>query len=112
MSRQLAAEQCVKHGITPDHPQYEWCINDTATTQRAEAQQQAQDALLGGLLLGAAVNAAATRAPTGLYSDHGNAALVGQQTVGQQRQCLYNTPSGNVAVVVGLGTPCPASYAY
>lgn len=80
---------------------------------QAQAQQNLQDALLLGLLVAAA--AGATRASTGPangFGLHGSADLVGQATNGWQRECVYNTPSGNVTVVVGLGQSCPESYAY
>ena len=116
MSREMAQQRCAGYGFTPDHPQYEWCLNDEQTQQAAAQQgmQDAQQAILGGLLLGAAVNAAKAGAgrPALQYGDHGAASLVRVQTVGQQRQCFYNTPSGNVTVVVGLAQSCPETYAY
>ena len=81
---------------------------------RAQVRQDLAGALLLGLLVaGSAGNArAGAGRPALQYGDHGAASLVRVQTVGQQRQCLYNTPSGNVTVVVGLSQSCPETYSY
>lgn len=80
---------------------------------QAQAQQNLQDAVLLGLLVAGAAGAARSSSrPANGFGVHGSAALVGQSFHGWQRQCVYNTPSGNVTVVVGLSQSCPEAYAY
>ena len=88
--------------------------NQEQELARAQVRQDLAGALLLGIMVaGAAGNARAGAGRTALQDgDHGTASLVRQSVAGWQRQCLYNTPSGNVTVVVSLGQSCPETYAY
>lgn len=56
--RKTSAEACVAAGYTAMHIQYEECIANTTAQRRAADQQAAQEAILGGVFLGAAINSA------------------------------------------------------
>ena len=80
---------------------------------QAQAQQNLREAVLLGLLVAGSVGSTRpTTGPANGYGVHGSADLVGQLSNGSQRQCVYNTPSGNVTVIVAPSESCPQAYVF
>lgn len=57
-----SSDACVAVGYTEAHPQHEECIANTTAARRAQGQREAQETILGGLMLGLAIRGSGTNA--------------------------------------------------
>ena len=59
---ETSSQACVAAGYTAAHSQHEECIANTTAARKAQEQREAQETILGGLLLGLAVKGTAAGA--------------------------------------------------
>jgi len=114
-----SSDACVAVGYTEAHPQHEECIANTTAVRKAQGQREAQETILGGLMLGLAIRGSGTNAappPTSRSSSAEDSShlatseMVRNKAIDQWQCGSVRTATTYMALNVGwllTGNTCP-----